>query len=523
MIYINKNTETVIVPRVNQTLQQNRIVVTNQITNRTYELSLTDISTDKFVYEYNNPVRGSVKGYEGSYDYKIMHDDIVLSSGIVVVESEAPNKNTTDKVEYQYTQNIVQYTPDIEYVPVVDRVKDITENGTYNVENFDKVNVEVTNAADCGEIIEELRNEINQLESDKVNLEDTINTLENEVQDKEADIADLQEKVNSVTSITINEEGTYVAPVGILGWNEVVVDIQDPEEPFVPEYLKFETNGVGYVLYVTDGTLSPNLEVSRDGVNFTPYGILGGSYTIEGNRPLYIRGVNNTQISDINNHFAFSIPNSNHRIYVSGNIMSLVDGEGRTKVIPDDNMFSYLFANEEQGEDIYFGDLTLPATTLTKGCYKGMFLDTKTSSVPSILPATTLQDECYESMFEGTNIFNSPYIMAEYLQKDCLKHTFRRAEKLEHAFIFTKNLYNADYYWGDGEELQIDMDNCAYECFLLAGSTLIDDCNCDHKTPRTYLLCSEQMECEWNTYDYHKNMGIFITSLPQSLINNIIQ
>lgn len=521
MIYINKNTETVIVPRVNQTLQQNRIVVTNQITNRTYELSLTDISTDKFVYEYNNPVRGSVKGYEGSYDYKIMHDDIVLSSGIVVVESEAPNKNTTDKVEYQYTQNIVQYTPDIEYVPVVDRVKDITENGTYNVENFDKVNVEVTNAADCGEIIEELRNEINQLESDKVNLEDTINTLENEVQDKEADIAYLQEKVNSVTSITINEEGTYVAPEGILGWNEVVVDIQEPEEPFVPEYLKFE--GIGYVKYVTDGTLSPNLEISRDGVNFTPYGILGGSYSIEGNKPLYIRGVNNTQISDINNHFAFSIPNSNHRIYVSGNIMSLVDGEGRTKVIPDDNMFSYLFANEEQGEDIYFGDLTLPATTLTKGCYKGMFLDTKTSSVPSILPATTLQDECYESMFEGTNIFNSPYIMAEYLQKDCLKHTFRRAGKLEHAFIFVKNLYNADYYWGDGEELQIDMDNCAYECFLLAGSTLIDDCNCDHKTPRTYLLCSEQMECEWNTYDYHKNMGIFITSLPQSLINNIIQ
>lgn len=523
MIYINKNTETVIVPRVNQTLQQNRIVVTNQITNRTYELSLTDISTDKFVYEYNNPVRGSVKGYEGSYDYKIMHDDIVLSSGIVVVESEAHNKNTTDKVEYQYTQNIVQYTPDIEYVPVIDRVKDITENGTYNVENFDKVNVEVTNAADCGEIIEELRNEINQLESDKVNLEDTINTLENEVQDKEADIADLQEKVNSVTSITINEEGTYVAPEGILGWNEVVVDIQDPEEPFVPEYLKFETNGVGYVLYVTDGTLSPNLEISRDGVNFTPYGILGGRYIIEGNRPLYIRGVNNTQISDINNHFAFSIPNSNHRIYVSGNIMSLVDGEGRTKVIPDDNMFSYLFANEEQGEDIYFGDLTLPATTLTKGCYKGMFLDTKTSSVPSILPATTLQDECYESMFEGTDIFNSPYIMGEYLKKDCLKRTFYGAGLLEHAFIFSKNLYNADYDWGDGEELHIYMDECVADCFTYAGNELIDNCNCDHKTPRTYLLCSEEMECEWNTYDYHKNMGIFITSLPQSLINNIIQ
>ena len=143
MIYINKNTETVIVPRVNQTLQQNRVVVTNQITNSTYELSLADISTDKNFYEYINPVKGYVKGYEGSYNYKIMCDDIVLSSGIVVVEGDNIAENTTDKVEYQYTQNIIQYTPDIEYIPVVDRVKDITANGEFNVENFDKVYINV--------------------------------------------------------------------------------------------------------------------------------------------------------------------------------------------------------------------------------------------------------------------------------------------------------------------------------------------------------------------------------------------
>lgn len=143
MIYINKNTETVIVPRVNQTLQQNRVVATNQITNRTYELSLTDISTDKNFYEYINPIKGYVKGYEGSYNYKIMCDDIVLSSGIVVVDGDNVAENTTDKVEYQYTQNIIQYTPDIEYIPVVDRVKYITENGEYNVENFDKVYINI--------------------------------------------------------------------------------------------------------------------------------------------------------------------------------------------------------------------------------------------------------------------------------------------------------------------------------------------------------------------------------------------
>ena len=143
MIYINKNTETVIVPRVNQTLQQNRVVVTNQITNSTYELSLADISTDKNFYEYINPVKGYVKGYEGSYNYKIMCDDIVLSSGIVVVEGDNIAENTTDKVEYQYTPDIIQYTPEVEYIPIVERVKDINANGEFNVENFDKVYINV--------------------------------------------------------------------------------------------------------------------------------------------------------------------------------------------------------------------------------------------------------------------------------------------------------------------------------------------------------------------------------------------
>lgn len=143
MIYINKNTETVIVPRVNQTLQQNRVVVTNQITNNTYELSLADISTDKNFYEYINPVKGYVKGYEGSYNYKIMCDDIVLSSGIVVVEGDNIAENTTDKVEYQYTPDIIQYTPEVEYIPIVEKVKDITANGEFNVENFDKVYINV--------------------------------------------------------------------------------------------------------------------------------------------------------------------------------------------------------------------------------------------------------------------------------------------------------------------------------------------------------------------------------------------
>lgn len=253
MIYINKNTETVIVPRVNQTLQQNRIVVTNQITNRTYELSLPDISTDKFVYEYSNPLKGSVKGYEGSYNYQIMCNDIVLSSGIVVVESEAPNKNTTDKVEYQYTQNIVQYTPDIEYVPIVDRVKDITENGTYNVENFDKVDVMVEGTGGCSEyeeIIEDLNNQIiaNEIVISDKNAE--IAALEAENSQLSANVQNLTNQINTITGLTITDNGTYTPEEGTLGWNMVNVNIPITQYITQAEYdaLSDKNNDIFYLI-----------------------------------------------------------------------------------------------------------------------------------------------------------------------------------------------------------------------------------------------------------------------------------
>lgn len=143
MIYINKNTTTVLVPRTNFTDIQNRIVVTNQISNYTYEYHLDDISTDSDYYEYVKP-SFDVNRYAGSYDYKIMCDDIILASGIVVVEGEGSDGDVTDKIEYQYQNKYtIQYTPSVDYYPVVERVKDIQDNGTFNVENYDKIDVDV--------------------------------------------------------------------------------------------------------------------------------------------------------------------------------------------------------------------------------------------------------------------------------------------------------------------------------------------------------------------------------------------
>lgn len=55
--------------------------------------------------------------------------------------------------------------------------------------------------------------------------------------------------------------------------------------------------------------------------------------------------------------------------------------------------------------------LTLPATTLAKNCYYGMFASTKITQAP-VLPAETLIDGCYGAMFSGCTNLN--YIKAMF-------------------------------------------------------------------------------------------------------------
>ena len=114
-----KNKARIIVPRINQSpeYEQNKVVdiiVTNQVTKETRELQLIDESTDKNYYEFDNPLHYDVRGYEGTYDYKIVfgNGSVVLSSGIVVVEPDNVADNVTDVKSYEYyPDKIVQYTP----------------------------------------------------------------------------------------------------------------------------------------------------------------------------------------------------------------------------------------------------------------------------------------------------------------------------------------------------------------------------------------------------------------------------
>lgn len=589
MIYIQDNIGRFVKREKNE--MYTKMECTNQLTQSTFTINIPIKQPNGKFYQ---DIRVAVPN--GSYDYSLYIGDKLAYTGIFtnIIEVEKKEVNNAYNVEY----NTITYTPNQKPIEIPERVLEITENGEYDVTNFNKANVLVVEGTDCEEVIKQLQEEITDLENDKADLEDAINTLENEVQDLEGEIADkeadiidlqdqintigkytitsngtytpeagilgwnevvvnvpsegtncddiitdltnqinaleaekqallaqldkalnniekleaqivdlnteitqlnteieglllekqqlentvtdLQEKVNSVTTITINEEGTYVAPEGVLGYNEIIVDIQEPVEE-LPKYLWIKPlTGYIYIEYITDGTLSPNFEYSY---NTTDWNVWDYSeLRIDGNEKLYLRGINNTQISnytDNENRNCFGGRGRGcDQVEIGGNLMALVDGEGTTKVIPADNMFNSLFrgfynnlvyipGSGEYGvgeADLYLNELILPATTLTTGCYQSMFMNTRIITYPKELPATLLKPSCYDSMFKtedwvGINVYRekeAPTLFGKRLENGCYSEMFYGCNNIAYIVCLAEwhNYANHPFYmtFYDGSE-----------------------------------------------------------------------
>ncbi|MBQ6204694.1 MAG: leucine-rich repeat protein [Prevotella sp.] len=121
--------------------------------------------------------------------------------------------------------------------------------------------------------------------------------------------------------------------------------------------------------------------------------------------------------------------------YVYGNVMSLVSSTGFATLtkLTDTNTFQNLFG----GNDHFFShstkDLVLPATTLTQGCYNGMFARATISRAPE-LPATTAVRSCYYRMFYACpNLKVAPALPATTMDYDCYHGMFESCIALEEA------------------------------------------------------------------------------------------
>ena len=135
MIYINNSTEFIEIPRFSAKLGD-RLVLINQITKGELSINFEDDGLGSY---YRIPVGSIIERFEtGQYDYYLYGGDLDLGKGILQFDDFSKKV-----VEYNDDIEVIQYTPDMEYTPVPDRVLKIEKNGVYDIKSYDKADVDV--------------------------------------------------------------------------------------------------------------------------------------------------------------------------------------------------------------------------------------------------------------------------------------------------------------------------------------------------------------------------------------------
>lgn len=137
MVYINENSKIVSFPKVSAE-SFDKIHFVNQVTKFSFDLFTTDTTNNSLVYNIDiSPVIDKFEA--GQYDYSFQKNDgTVISGGIIQFEGFTPTNIT-----YNHNTKFIQYTPDETAYPEANTTITITENDTYNVEDYDTAIVNV--------------------------------------------------------------------------------------------------------------------------------------------------------------------------------------------------------------------------------------------------------------------------------------------------------------------------------------------------------------------------------------------
>ena len=204
-------------------------------------------------------------------------------------------------------------------------------------------------------------------------------------------------------------------------------------------YFFIEALAVGMTVSLSNssqGMTAPanELEYSTDQQAWTTLPNNTASPAINTGERIYLRG-NATSAFDMANmmlgigHF-----NITQQCNVGGNIMSLLfndDFEDKTDLTGYDGAFSGLFIGQPI---VDASELILPATTLSMGCYFGMFAGCTSLTTAPALPATTLSMACYFSMFGNcSSLTTAPALPATTLANECYNQMFRDCTSLTTA------------------------------------------------------------------------------------------
>lgn len=216
-----------------------------------------------------------------------------------------------------------------------------------------------------------------------------------------------------------------------------------PDDSIIP--LTFEI--------ITSGTILWKVSTNTGGAKAIQYSLNGGDWisitsTYEGapisvsaGDILQLKGTNSAYCNDDYSRSNYFDSTANY--YVYGNIMSLIYGDdfiGQT-TLEAPHTFYGLFKNSTGMTNHSVHKLLLPATTLTTGCYYGMFQNCISLKRAPELPATVLQGSCYRQMFAycdslkyvkclATDISSAYYCTSQWLIDVAPTGTFVKAASM---------------------------------------------------------------------------------------------
>lgn len=222
---------------------------------------------------------------------------------------------------------------------------------------------------------------------------------------------------NGTETVTITENGTYTPTSPNIGFSEVAVNVTGPV--YEPDYLCFTTDEgqAFFYLDVSGANVLPNLEYSRDRVNWITWDYSQLTLNDWEGKTVYLRGYNPTGISDYS-HGTCKFVTPGGWINASGDIGTLLRyDEPVDYAIGFQNLFESCINLKTPPR--------LPATVLYNACYYQMFDGSGITTLPS-LPATVLYTNCYQYMFRHCQIESIPqnYLPATTLANNCYDHMF---------------------------------------------------------------------------------------------------
>lgn len=123
------------------------------------------------------------------------------------------------------------------------------------------------------------------------------------------------------------------------------------------------------------------------------------------------------------------------KVYVYGNIMSLIDSTGFTtnQTLTEPNTFFKFFGFNSGLTTNPTRNIVLPATSLTENCYNELFYVCSSITSAPRLPATTLAQRCYWNMFYGCrSLVNAPVLPALVVPMMAYKGMFINCTSLQY-------------------------------------------------------------------------------------------